>query len=104
MTPEELEAIPGIGPKMVERIQAAVVNYYGQFEVAVEGAEVSGEALPEAAPVEPEPPLEAEMEPELGAVPDEPEARSESEAASPGAGNPPEIESDRMGGRGQTEL
>jgi N utilization substance protein A len=108
MTPEELEAIPGIGPKMVERIQAAVVNYYGQFEVAVEGAEVSGEALPEAAPVEPEPPLEAEMEPELGAVPDEPEARSESEAASPGAGNPPEIESeiesDRMGGRDQTEL
>jgi N utilization substance protein A len=108
MTPEELEAIPGIGPKMVERIQAAVVNYYGQFEVAVEGAEASGEALPEAAPVEPELPLEAEMEPELGAVPDEPEARSESEAASPGAGNPPEIESeiesDRMGGRDQTEL
>jgi len=33
MTPEQLEGIPGIGPKMVERIQAAVVNYYGQFEV-----------------------------------------------------------------------
>jgi N utilization substance protein A len=32
MTPEQLEEIPGIGPKMVERIQAAVVAYYGQFE------------------------------------------------------------------------
>jgi N utilization substance protein A len=32
MTPEELEEIPGIGPKMVEKIQDAVVSYYGQFE------------------------------------------------------------------------
>ena len=36
MTPEQLEEIPGIGPKMIEKIQSAVVNYYGQFEVAVE--------------------------------------------------------------------
>jgi N utilization substance protein A len=36
MTPEQLQEIPGIGPKMVERIQNAVVNYYGQFEVAVD--------------------------------------------------------------------
>jgi N utilization substance protein A len=36
MTPEQLEEIPGIGPKMVEKIQSAVVNYYGQFEVAVD--------------------------------------------------------------------
>ena len=34
MTPEELEAIPGIGPKMVEKIQLAVNAYYGQFEAA----------------------------------------------------------------------
>jgi N utilization substance protein A len=36
MTPEELEAVPGIGPKLVERIQDAVLLYYGQFEEAVE--------------------------------------------------------------------
>ena len=32
MTPEELQDIPGVGPKMVERIQVAVNNYYSQFE------------------------------------------------------------------------
>ena len=45
MTPEELEEVPGIGPKMVERIQIAVNNYYGQFE--------QGSDSPEAAPEEP---------------------------------------------------
>src|SRR6266852_6141583 len=34
MTPEQLEEIPGIGPELVETIQAAVVSYYGQFETA----------------------------------------------------------------------
>jgi transcription termination/antitermination protein NusA len=38
MTPEELEAIPGIGPKMVEKIQVAVNNYYGQYEEAMAGS------------------------------------------------------------------
>jgi N utilization substance protein A len=32
MTPEELESIPGVGPKMIEKIFAAVNSYYGQFE------------------------------------------------------------------------
>jgi transcription termination/antitermination protein NusA len=32
MTPEQLEEIPDIDPEMVERIQQAVVSYYGQFE------------------------------------------------------------------------
>jgi N utilization substance protein A len=32
MTPEQLEEIPGIGPKMVEKIQVAVNSYYSQFE------------------------------------------------------------------------
>ncbi len=32
MTPEQLEEIPGIGPKMVARIQEAVNAYYGQYE------------------------------------------------------------------------
>ena len=61
MTPEQLEEISGIGPKMVEKIQTAVVNYYGQFEVAMEeGAELpspaaqapAGEAVAPEAPVE----------------------------------------------------
>jgi len=40
MTPEGLQEIPGIGPKMVEKIRLAVNNYYMQFEEgpAVEGA------------------------------------------------------------------
>jgi N utilization substance protein A len=35
MTPEDLEAIQNIGPKTVERIQAAVNNYFGQYEEAL---------------------------------------------------------------------
>jgi N utilization substance protein A len=64
MTPEQLEEISGIGPKMVEKIQTAVVNYYGQFEAAMgEGGELpaptggspadaapAGEAVADAAP------------------------------------------------------
>jgi len=44
MTPEQLEEIPGIGVEMVEKIQNAVVSYYGQFESGGEG---------DAAPAEP---------------------------------------------------
>src|SRR5947209_9483822 len=54
MTPEDLEAIQGIGPKMVEKIQQAVNAYYGQFEpetageaqiVAEEAGALTGEAV-----------------------------------------------------------
>ena len=41
MTPEELEAISGIGPKIVEKILVAVNAYYAQFEPQQEG--MSGE-------------------------------------------------------------
>ncbi len=47
MTPEELEAVPGIGTQLVEKIQAAVNSYYGQFE------EEPVEPAEEAAAVEP---------------------------------------------------
>ena len=36
MTPEQLEAVPGITPEMVEGIRQAVVGYYGQFEGSIE--------------------------------------------------------------------
>jgi N utilization substance protein A len=36
MTPEELEAVPGIEPAMVEEVQIAVNSYYGQYEVEAE--------------------------------------------------------------------
>src|ERR1700690_3547572 len=39
MTPEELEAIPGIEPTIVEKILVAVNSYYAQFEP---GAEAGG--------------------------------------------------------------
>ncbi len=39
MTPEELEAIPGIEPEIVEKILIAVNGYYAQFETPVEVSE-----------------------------------------------------------------
>src|SRR5487761_2264229 len=44
MTPEELEAVPGIDPETMEAIQTAVNSYYGQFEGSFEAP-----AAPEAA-------------------------------------------------------
>ena len=44
MTPEELEEIPGIGVEMVEKIQEAVVSYYGQFESGGDGEAAAAEA------------------------------------------------------------
>jgi len=43
MTPEELEVIPGISVEMVEKIQEAVVSYYGQFESGSEAEAPAGE-------------------------------------------------------------
>jgi N utilization substance protein A len=54
MTPEDLEEIQGIGPKMVEKIQLAVNAYYGQFEPGGEpGMVVEGEGLAEGGEAEP---------------------------------------------------
>jgi N utilization substance protein A len=62
MTPEQLEEIPGIGPKMVERIQQAVQSYYAPFEeppAAVPAAESDTIQDPGVSPEEP-----AEPQPE----------------------------------------
>jgi transcription termination/antitermination protein NusA len=55
MTPEQLEEIPGIGEKTLERISVAVRHYFGHFEEGEEGSpaqaaeETSEAAAPEAA-------------------------------------------------------
>ncbi|HEX8814484.1 MAG TPA: transcription termination factor NusA [Terriglobales bacterium] len=54
MTPEQLEAIEGIGPKTVEKISIAVSDYFASLEgaaeeVAAEGGEVVEEAQAETA-------------------------------------------------------
>jgi N utilization substance protein A len=46
MTPEQLEEIPGIGEKTLEKISVAVRHYFGQFEEGEEGH------VPEAAEAE----------------------------------------------------
>ena len=61
MTPEQLELIPGIEPDMVENIQTAVVNYYGQFEEQ-EQAEEPAEAVAESSEVAAEAPAEEAVE------------------------------------------
>jgi len=47
MTPEQLEEIPGIGEKTLEKISVAVRHYFGHFEEGEEGH------VPEAAATEP---------------------------------------------------
>jgi N utilization substance protein A len=76
MTPEELEAIPSIGPKTVESIQIAVNSYYAQFEegAAAPAAEAEG-------PAEAEPAVEPEGEAAVEQVEAEPAVEPEAEAA-----------------------
>jgi N utilization substance protein A len=82
MTPEELEAIPGIGPQVVEKILVAVNAYYAQFEPGAEtgGAEAVSEAL--EAPTE-----ELAVEAAPSATPEQSETE---ETASVTAGKSPE--------------
>jgi N utilization substance protein A len=66
MTPEQLEEIPGIGEPLVEKIQLAVNNYYGQFETGENAQPGGAEAVVESAP-ETGAPLE-ELNPDEPAV------------------------------------
>src|SRR3954468_9188472 len=50
MTPEQLEEIPGIGEKTLERISVAVRHYFGHFEEGEEAPVVEGEAGVAGAP------------------------------------------------------
>jgi N utilization substance protein A len=86
MTPEQLEAIEGIGPKTVEKISLAVNNYFASLEAGAEGGApaegAEGEAAPEEASAgaagEEAAPAQAESN-EGGAVPDEGAAQEKTE-------------------------
>jgi transcription termination/antitermination protein NusA len=57
MTPEQLEEIPGIGEKTLEKISLAVRHYFGEYEPGeerpeAEGAKSDEEAVAEAAALE----------------------------------------------------
>jgi N utilization substance protein A len=71
MTPEQLEEIPGIGEKTLERISVAVRHYFGHFEEGEEGH------VPETADAE----ETAVSEEEREAVLDTDEAEAENDAA-----------------------
>jgi hypothetical protein len=83
MTPEELEAIPGIGPQVVEKILVAVNAYYAQFEPGAEAGVVEAGAA--------EGSVETVAEsPDEGLVEAAPEPSETEETASVTAGKSPE--------------
>ena len=113
MTPEQLEEIPGIGPKTMETIHNAVNTYYAQFEeaagfaaepavtgeaagieepAAAAGVEEAGGATPE--PVSPEAAVAELAEAAEAPPPGAPE--SEAPAGEAGASESGFIESDTM--------
>jgi N utilization substance protein A len=65
MTPEQLEEIPGIGEKTLEKISVAVRHYFGQFEEAEAAAAAEAEAAGLAAEAV-EPAAEAAVEQDAG--------------------------------------
>jgi transcription termination/antitermination protein NusA len=91
MTPEELEAIPGIGPQVVEKILVAVNAYYAPFEPSTEPVQAPAEELAEgeegsvgAAAESPDEPL---LEAESSTAPEEPKKAETAPAAN---GNSPD--------------
>src|SRR5580692_1681735 len=94
MTPEQLEEIPGIGEKTLERISVAVRHYFGHFEEGEEGApaeagepEAVEEGAVEAAGEAEEGAELAESGAEVGASPEvEPELSAEAETEDLAAG------------------
>jgi N utilization substance protein A len=74
MTPEQLEAIEGIGPKTVEKISLAVNNYFSSLE----GAEAAAAAPEGEASAEEAAPEGVEALPEEGAQPASEQTQTES--------------------------
>jgi N utilization substance protein A len=80
MTPEQLEEIPGIGEKTLERISVAVRHYFGHFEEG-EGPQAGEEGAATAEPTEPEGETEA-AETQAAGEPDAGEDEAAEELAS----------------------
>jgi N utilization substance protein A len=87
MTPEDLEAIPGIGPTIVEKILVAVNAYYAQFEPSAEAVLAPEEELAEGAEGSVATPDASTAEPPVETAPHPSETE---ETASVAAGNPAE--------------
>jgi transcription termination/antitermination protein NusA len=78
MTPEQLEEIPGIGEKTLERISVAVRHYFGHFEEGEAGAPAA-EGIAEGTAAAGEETADAEQQP-VAAGPDQAEEASEEPA------------------------
>jgi len=101
MTPEQLEAIEGIGPKTVEKISLAVNNYFSNLDAQAAVAEAAAAAA--EAPAEGQEPAAAEAEapteaPEAAAVAEDgavevaaSETVAETESSVPEAAVPEEV-------------
>src|SRR5579875_3868611 len=93
MTPEQLEEIPGIGEKTLEKISVAVRHYFGQYEdgeerpaamaAAAEGGAEAGEAAAEAAALKAE---EASLDEEVDALQQDLTQSEEEPASADGSG------------------
>jgi N utilization substance protein A len=89
MTPEQLEEVPGVGPKTVEKISIAVNNYFSSLEApaaaaspeAGETATAEGAEAVEVIPSEVPPPEDASATSEATAVEAAPEAKEAEEPA-----------------------
>jgi N utilization substance protein A len=79
MTPEQLEEIPGIGEKTLERISVAVRHYFGHFEEGEEGHVPEADDSISVEKAVSETPGDAEIE-NAPAVVDEAEAEAENAA------------------------
>ena len=88
MTPEQLEEIPGIGEKTLEKISVAVRHYFGQYEEGEERPEAvaepthGDETAMDGAPTGEAGAIAAARELSVDAIADAEEAESESDAVS----------------------
>ncbi len=90
MTPEELEAIPGISRESVDQLQQAVNSYYSQFEEQGQAAANPAQTIPEAEPSAEIAVAESEavLEPVQAAA--EEEENTEQSGTMEDAGSPPQ--------------
>src|SRR5436305_5202224 len=100
MTPEQLEEVPGVGPKTVEKISVAVNNYFSTLETgAVPAPPEAGESAPAEGGEAAEP--MAETAPAEEAATDHVEPVEAEQASEAGAENAPDPEAAEMHAHGE---